>query len=195
MFKRISIRASLYFVAGLSVFLMLLLGGVNLYSLQRHSQALSNVYERAVVPSVVLSSIQKKFETLRFNMAAIMFDKVGFAEAQQQLDALKAEMPVLWQQFKDAKGGAFNPEEAKLVAAVDERMKAATPFFKLLDMAYSSKDKITARSVLDDDWPPVEEGILEPVTRLVAIQEVLVRRHMAKASRWRRGNAWWCLPR
>jgi len=42
--SRMSIRASLYFVAALSAFLMLLLGGVNLFSLQRNSQALSNVY-------------------------------------------------------------------------------------------------------------------------------------------------------
>lgn len=129
-----------------------------------------------MVPSAALNSIQKKFETLRFNMAAIMFDKVSFADANKQLNELKSDLPRLWQQFKLAKEGVFSDEEAKLVDAVDKQMNALPPFYKLLEMSYATSDKTMARSVLDDDWPPIEQNLLGPLTSLVTMQEQIVKK-------------------
>ncbi len=173
--RRFSIRASLYAVATLSALMLLLLGGVTLYNQQRHAQSLSDVYEHSVVPSRLLAAIQKQFETMRFNMAALMFDKVNFPDAKKHLGEVKSELPRLWQQFKDSKGAALSEEEAQLAAAIDKQMGALPPFYQLLDTAYSSTDKVMTRSILDDDWPPLELGILAPVSRLVEIQEELVK--------------------
>ena len=161
---RFSIRASLYSSAALTAVLLLLLGGVSLFNQQRNAQSLSDVYEHSVVPAKVLLSIQKRFETLRFNMAALMFDKVNFTDANKQLVEVKSELPRLWQQFKDIKNGTLSEEEARLAQTIEKQINALPSFYKLLDVAYSTTDKVMTRSILDDDWPPIEENLLAPFT-------------------------------
>jgi methyl-accepting chemotaxis protein len=108
-------------------------------------------------------------------MAAIMFDKVSYGDAGARLATTKASLPALWQQFKQAKGDRFSPEEQPLVDAVDRQLAASDGFYKLLEMAYANTDKIVVRSILDDDWPNVENNLLAPVQQLVKLQEARVR--------------------
>ncbi len=168
--NQLSIKASLVVGALISATIFFILAGVSLYSLHKSSNVLEGVYEHSVVPSAILGAIDKNLERIRFNMAAVMFDKVEFKQAEDHLDQVKTSLPDLWQKFKQARGTALSPEEKKLIEQGDKQLADFEPFYKLLKLAYSTRDKTMARSVLDDDWLKIEENLLKTVALLVDMQ-------------------------
>jgi len=175
MIRKPGIKASLFAGAILSAVVLCLLAAENLLVLHNSSAAMDAVYEQSVVPSSTLLDMERKLTETRFNMAAIMFDKVPFDQAELQLGEVKAALPALWQAFKQAKGAKLTEEEQRLISAIEGQMNALDPFYKLLATAYTSRDKIMARSILDDDWPPIEAGVLTPVTKLAALQKEKIK--------------------
>ncbi|MHB9117297.1 MAG: methyl-accepting chemotaxis protein [Burkholderiales bacterium] len=169
--NQLSIKASLIVGALISALIFFILAGVSLYSLHKSSNVLEGVYEHSVVPSSILGEIDKNLERVRFNMAAVMFDKVEFKQAEDQLDQVKTSLPDLWQKFKQARGSALSPEEKKLIEQGDKQLADFEPFYKLLKLAYSTRDKTMARSVLDEDWLKIEENLLRTVVLLVDMQK------------------------
>jgi methyl-accepting chemotaxis protein len=135
-----------------------------------------------VVPAATLMEMDKLLETARFNMAAVTFDKVSFAEAARQLAEVKGNLPRAWKDFKAQKAGRASAEEQRLIAAVDQRMDTLEPVYTYLQTAYASANKISTRSVLDDDWPEVEKNVLAPVLQLVKLQEHNVEATYTRAS-------------
>ncbi|MGD9787988.1 MAG: methyl-accepting chemotaxis protein [Sulfuricellaceae bacterium] len=168
---KLGIRGSLWTASLFSGAVLSLLAGENLYTLHQNAASLESVYLRSVVPASALLAIDKQLETSRFNMAAVTFDKVGFTDAARQLAEVKERLPQAWQDFKEAKRGRFTAEESALVATIDQHLATLEPVYKFLDTAYGSQDKIMTRSVLDDDWPKVEEGVLKPMSKLVELQQ------------------------
>lgn len=160
------LASSLFFAAIISI-----LAWENLYTLDQSNHALSRVYEHSVVPSSTLLEIGRLLEVTRFNMAAVTFDKVPFPEAKQQVDDVRKQLPAIWQRFKQAKSGDLSSKEQALAAGIDKQIVSLEPFYRLLDTAYDTRDKIMTRSILDDDWPPVAQQLLDPVNRLINIQE------------------------
>ena len=175
MIRKPGIKTSLFAGAILSAVILCLLAAENLLVLHNSAAAMDAVYEQSVVPSSTLLDMERKLTETRFNMAAVMFDKVPFDQAELQLGEVKATLPVLWQEFKQTKGAMLTEDEQHLISAIEGQMKALDPFYKLLETAYKSRDKIMARSILDEDWPPIEAGVLTPVTKLAALQKEKVK--------------------
>jgi len=173
--KSMGIKSSLWLTTLFFGLIALILALETLSALNLGSRALGNIYERSVVPASHLLEINKKLEALRFDMAAVMFDKVPFSDAAARVGDTKASLPLLWGKFKEAQNGQFGHDEQALVAAVDGQIGALEQFYKLLEVAYASSDKVMTRSILDDDWPPVEEKLLNPVLKLVKLQEEKVK--------------------
>ncbi|MBZ0104485.1 MAG: HAMP domain-containing methyl-accepting chemotaxis protein [Sulfuricella denitrificans] len=168
--KKPGIKTSLFTGALLTSVMLCILATENLLVLRKSDSAMQAVYEQSVVPSAALLEIDRKLKETRFNMAAVMFDKVAFGEASTQLSDVRSSLPKLWGSFKQAKYGHASELEQSQIDAIESRIKLLEPFCKLLETAYSSNDKIMARSVLDDDWPPIETGLLDPLKQLVQIQ-------------------------
>jgi methyl-accepting chemotaxis protein len=175
MIRKPGIKASLFAGAILSAVVLCLLAAENLLVLHNSAAAMDAVYEQSVVPSSTLLDMERKLTGARFNMAAIMFDKVPFDQAERQLGEVKAALPGLWQEFKRAKGANLTADEQRLISAIEGQMKTLEPFYKLLETAYTSRDKVMARAILDEDWPPIETGVLTPVTKLAALQQEKVK--------------------
>ncbi len=169
--KHLSIKTSLFIGAIITALIMAVLAVENLYVLRQGEQSLDTVYNHAVAPSSLLIDMERQLSRTRFNMAATQFDKVPFADAQKQLDQLMSNLPDQWKQFKQLKNGDLTAEESRLVAGVDKAMAELPNVVKMLSVSYGDHDKTMTRSVLDDDWPGVEAGVLQPVTRLIALQK------------------------
>lgn len=168
--KKPGIKSSLFAGALLTAIMLCVLAAENLLVLRNSDSAMQAVYEQSVVPSASLLEIDRKLKETRFNMAAVMFDKVDFEQAITQLADTRKNLPELWANFRLVKQGHANELEQSRIDAIESRIKTLEPFYKLLETAYSSHDKIMTRSVLDDDWPPIETGVLDPLKELVQIQ-------------------------
>lgn len=168
--KKPGIKSSLFAGALLTAIMLCVLAAENLLVLRNSDSAMQAVYEQSVVPSVSLLEIDRKLKETRFNMAAVMFDKVDFEQAITQLADTRKNLPELWANFRLVKQGHANELEQSRIDAIESQIKTLEPFYKLLETAYSSHDKIMTRSVLDDDWPPIETGVLDPLKELVQIQ-------------------------
>ncbi len=173
--KAMGIKGSLWLTTVISGLIAIILALETLFSLGIGSRALGNIYEHSVVPASHLLEINKKLEALRFDMAAVMFDKVPFKDAAARLEEAKSGLPVLWGKFKGAQNNQFAGDEKALVAVIDGQIGELGQFYKLLEVSYGSADKVMTRSILDDDWPPVEEKLLNPVLKLVKLQEEKVK--------------------
>ena len=171
MIKKPSIKTSLFAGAILTAVMLAVMAAENLLVLHNSDSSMTAVYEQSVVPSSVLLDMERKLTETRFNMAAVMFDKIMFDQAAKQLADFKASLPVLWSEFKKRKGDDLSAEEQSMVAAVDAQMKSMDGFYKFLEASHQMRDKTMVRSVLDDDWPPIETGILNPVSQLIALQK------------------------
>lgn len=173
--KRLNIKTSLFIGALITAVVLTVLATENLYVLHKSSAAMDAVYNQAVAPSGELIEMEKKLAQTRYNMAATMFDKVSFEDAGKQLEEVKATLPKRWDAFIKMKGDVLTEDEQKLVDRINSQMKALAPFYQLLAVAYSSRDKTMTRSVLDDDWPAVETELLAPLEQLVATQNMHIR--------------------
>lgn len=175
MIRKPGIKSSLFAGAILSAVVLCLLAAENLLVLNNSATAMNAVYEQSVVPSSSLLDMERKLTETRFNMAAIMFDKVPFEQAEMQLGEVKTALPNLWQGFKQAKGANLTADEQRLINSIEKQIISLEPFYKLLATAYTSRDKIMARSILDEDWPPIEAGVLAPLTQLAALQKEKIK--------------------
>ncbi|PWB52708.1 MAG: hypothetical protein C3F18_08010 [Nitrosomonadales bacterium] len=168
--KKPGIKASLFAGALLTAIMLCVLAAENLLVLRNSAASMQAVYEQSVVPSASLLEIDRKLKETRFNMAAVMFDKVSFEQAGTQLAEVRASLPALWDTFRQAKQGLASEPEQGQIEAIESQFKTLEPFYRLLETAYASHDKVMARSVLDDDWPAIESGVLNPLTQLVQLQ-------------------------
>jgi methyl-accepting chemotaxis protein len=168
--KKPGIKSSLFAGALLTAIMLCVLAAENLLVLRNSAASMQAVYEQSVVPSASLLEIDRKLKETRFNMAAVMFDKVSFEQASAQLAEVRASLPTLWSTFRHAKQGLAGELEQGQIDAIESQLKTLEPFYRLLETAYASHDKIMARSVLDDDWPAIESGVLNPLTQLVQLQ-------------------------
>ncbi len=169
--KQLSIKTSLFIGAIITALVLAVLAVENLYVLHRGEESMDTVYNRAVAPSSLLIDMERQLSRARFNMAATQFDKVPFTDAKNQLVQLMANLPSQWKQFKQLKNGDLTADETKLIAGIDKAMIELPNVVKMLSVSYDDHDKTMTRSVLDDDWPGVEDGVLKPITQLIALQK------------------------
>lgn len=176
--KHLSIKSGLVIGALITALVMSILAVQDLYVLGQGEKAMDSVYNQAVAPSSLLVDIERQLSRARFNMAASQFDKVSFNEAQSQLNQLMANLPKEWTQFKQLKNASLTPEEARLVTSVDKTLNELPNVVKMLSVSYADHDKMMTRSVLDDDWPGIENGVLVPVTQLIELQKTNIAAHV-----------------
>ncbi len=173
--KKPGIKSSLFTGALLTAIMLCVLAAENLLILRNSDSAMHAVYEQSVIPSTAMLEMDRKLKETRFNMAAIMFDKVTFEQAGLQLAELRSRLPSLWNSFKQIKQGHASELEQSQINAIELQIKTLESFYKLLETAYASHDKVMVRSILDDDWPPIETGVLEPLKQLLQLQNALIK--------------------
>ena len=167
-----TLKFKLFVIGGVALLVALLLVVVNIYSVNQGTQALATVYENQVKPAASLQSIDNLLKDVRFRMAAVLVDQMPVASSKKQVEEARQKVPEQWQQFKEkTKGNVFSAEAQKQIEKIDKQLLLLPEFLNKLSSAYADNDKNKIGSVLEDDWPLIQSGLLNPISTLVEFQQ------------------------
>ncbi len=154
------------------------LTAVNIYSVNKGISALSSVYEGQVEPAAALQEMAKDLLEVRFRMAGVLLDQMPGVGSSNQLKDAVANLPKQWTVFKDKTAGAPVSQAIKdLSTQIEKNLPLFLKFADKLTDAYSSsdKDKKALASLLEDDWPVIQGGLVKPLQRLIPEQDNAVK--------------------
>jgi len=172
-----SIRGKIILGGGAASLLLLVLLLTNLYSVKQGSAALASVYEHQVEPAAALENIDRDLKEVRFRMAGVLLDQMPSVGSRNHLKEVRERLPQEWAQFREqTREAAFSPEAKEAIAKIDKHLSSLPGFFDQLNQAYEQDDKTKISSLLEDDWPLVQGGILKPISILAPEQQAAVKR-------------------
>ncbi len=176
MLNNFSIKAKLFSSAILSVIIIISLAGVNFYSSRHSAAALLDVYENNVLPLGMLQSIDSTLKEVRFRMAGVLLDQMPIQGSRNNLKEAQEKIPKTWSSYKEKTAdSSMNAEEKELVEKIDKQIAVVLPFFDKLDKAYAAGDKPALTTLLEDEWPAIQGGVLKPIAQLIPLQETSVK--------------------
>ena len=176
MLNNLSIKMRLYINMGLALMVMLILTGVDLYSVRQGSSALESVYEHWVVPTSDLTAVDADLKDLRFRMAAYLVDQMPAVGNVNQLGEARMQVPERWKKYKAlTEQDKLNDEARELIGKIDNQIATLGPFLDKLEAAYRANRKAQVASMLENEWPQVHAGLLKPISSLLKTQEDAVK--------------------
>jgi methyl-accepting chemotaxis protein len=171
-----TIKAKMFFGGLLAALVSLILAGVNIYSVNRGTEALANVYEHQVEPASALQDIDRSLKEIRFRMAGFLLDQMPATGSKIHLKDARNVIPQSWATFKDkTAGNSFAPEAGEQIAKVEKHLGMLPQFLGKLEAAYAVEDKKVITELLEDEWPLFQAGLLKPVGQLVTVQQGAVK--------------------
>jgi methyl-accepting chemotaxis protein len=166
---RLSIRARLILVGGLSVSLLLLQAGLAEVAQRQSTAAFGDVRDHAVRPVLTINRIDAALKEVRFRMAGVALDIVSHAGALQHLKDVREQLPTLWREFL-ANHRAADDASRKTVDAIGKEIEALAPLFDQLQAAYAANDSAAVLAVLNEKWPRVNKNLVRPLGELIPVQ-------------------------
>lgn len=175
--RKLSIKGALYLGAALVVAVMLLLLAFSVFAVRHGTDTLSSVYERRVVPTAELLSIDAELKEVRFRMAAFLVDQMPAVGNQNQLAEARRNVAQAWHSFKRiAESSKRSPEAQDIIAQIDRNLVEAEDFFERLRAAYAEDDKARVRPLLEDEFPVIVwTPILKPISKLIPAEQAAVK--------------------
>jgi len=120
--------------------------------------------------------MDSRLKEVRFRMAGVLLDQMPTVGSMNHAKEAKEELPKLWAQFHEqTKGNQFTEEGQELIKKIDSKMASLNPFFDSLIAAYAAGDKARLTSLLEDEWPVVQGGVVKPLSQLLPIQEAAAK--------------------
>ena len=171
-----SIRMKVLSSAVLAALIILGMGGLNYYVIQKGIATLASVYENQVVPTISLHTIDSRLKEVQFRMAGVLLDQMPTVGSRNHLKEARVDLPKLWAHFREqTKGNHFSNEGQDLIDKIDKNLDSLNPFFDKLDAAYSAGDKNKLTGLLEDEWPTVQGGVVKPLSQLLPVQEAAAK--------------------
>ncbi len=171
-----SIRAKMLLGGVFAGLISLILVAVNIYSVNQGTEALANVYEHQVEPVSALQDIDRNLKEIRFRMAGVLLDQMPATGSKIHAREARANIPAQWALFKEkTRQNTFTKESFDQIEKIDKQLGLFPAFLDKLEAAYSSEDKKTIASMLEDEWPVIQSGLLKPVAQLVTVQQASVK--------------------
>jgi methyl-accepting chemotaxis protein len=177
-----SLKAKIILIGAISGLIGLILASGIVYSIMQGTKALAGVYENQVQPVSELQDIDRHLKEIRFRMAGVLLDQMPAAGSKNQLQEARAEIPEQWKKFKEQTANNQMSDEAKdFVAKIDKQLISLPDFFNKLNDAYSAGDKTKLTSLLEDEWPVYQGGLLKPISLLIPFQQAAVKQAYEKS--------------
>lgn len=183
MLNKLSIKFKLFASNLLAVLVILILSGVGIYSIQRGSADLSNVFENNVQPLGLLQEIDSLLKEVRFRLVAVPQEQMSIKGSRDQLAEARARLPKAWEEFNnhiDRKG--LENESLDIIEKIDGQIKTIDAFFAKLDGIYASENKNALLAPLQEEWPQINRNLLKPIAQLIPVQEEAVKKTYEKSS-------------
>jgi methyl-accepting chemotaxis protein len=170
MFKKWSIRRKLFSSVVMVLSGLVLMLGLNLYSVWVSKKALQATYESNVVPLLAIQEMDGLLKEIRFRMAGVLLDQLPTVGSKNHLDEARTRLPLRWKDYKEASGHDLTPETAELQDKVEKALPDLQAFMDKLGKAYSADDKKALHPLLEDEWPLIHSSLLKPLSLLIPAQ-------------------------
>jgi methyl-accepting chemotaxis protein len=160
----------------LAVIASLVLTIVDVYSVNKSSDALAYVYENQMQPATDLQEIDSAIKEIRFRMAGVLLDQMPAVGSRNHLKEVRGKILEDWDKFKKATSdNQFNEEAKAQITKIDKQIALLPPFLDKLDNAYSQNQKAILTSMLEDEWPAFHSGLIKPISLLLPEQQLAVK--------------------
>jgi methyl-accepting chemotaxis protein len=182
MLSKFTIKAQLLFGVILSVAIILILGGTNIFSIRQGSSALAEVYEKNVQPLILLQEMDALLKEVRFRMAAVPLDQMSIKGSHDQLKETQNRLPKIWSEFKTQLVGVkLEPAEQEAIEKIDKQFSGLYGLLQKLDGLYAAGNKDALLPPLQEEWPQVNRNMLKPIAQLISIQDAAVKKTYEKS--------------
>ncbi len=183
MLSKLSIKLKLIGSTLLAVFIILCLGAIGIYAVNKGSTALEEVYESNVQPLTLLQEIDALMKEVRFRMVAVPLEQMSIKGSKDQLQEARKRVPEAWSAFKDKLGHIqLDKDNTELVEKIGKQMESLDMFFAKLDGIYAAEDKNKLMAPLQEDWPGINRGILKPLAQLIPVLDSTVKTTYEKSN-------------
>lgn len=183
MLNNLSIKIKLFSSTLLAVLIILILSGMNIYSIHQGSSALADVYENNVQPLAQLQELDSILKEVRFRMVAVPLDQMSMKGSMDQLREAKTRVPQIWTEFKGKLAQVqLDKDNTELVEKIDKQIASIDGFFAKLEGIYASDKKDALLAPLQEEWPLINRNLLKPIAQLIPTQEAAVKLTYEKSS-------------
>ena len=171
------------FIAGLTILGLI---AISHFSYKEYDRTLAAVYEQNVLPSIALSRIDTSLKDIRFRLAGVLLKQISTTGSINQANEARENIPAIWKDYtRTASIGDFDADARVLLHQVDQKLPYLDAFLVRLVSAYQSDDLSALATLLEDDWPKIQLGIVKPIEKLEPIQAQRVKQaHEQAAALW-----------
>ena len=181
MFNKLTIRFQLIGLAVMTLVILVVLVGMNIYSIRQGSSALADVYENNVQPLMKLQEIDAILKEVRFRLVAVPLDQMSIKGSGDQLKEARSQVPKIWADFtRKVADSQVSAQDRELIAKIDKQITGLDPFFEKLDQIYAAGNKDALMAPLQEEWPQINRNLLKPVAQLIAAQDSAVKKTYEK---------------
>ncbi|MGC2324508.1 MAG: methyl-accepting chemotaxis protein [Terriglobales bacterium] len=171
-----TLRTKMWTAAALAALALAGLTAVDIYSVRQGIHALATVYEDQVKPVAAIQEMERDLKEVRFRMAGVLLDQMPAVGSSNQLKEAVSDLPKQWAIFQEKTGSNLvTPHAKELAAKIDKNMPLFLAFSEKLANAYSTSDKKALSSLLEDDWPTIQAGVVKPLEQLIPEQQNAVK--------------------
>jgi len=172
MFNKLTIRFQLIGLAVMTFVILVILVGMNIYSIRQGFSAVVNT----VQPLMKLQEIDVLLKEVRFRLAAVPLDQMSIKGSGDQLKEARSQIPKIWADFKRiAADSQLSAQDRELIAKIDKQITGLEPFFEKLNQIYAAENKDALIAPLQEEWPLIHRNLLKPVAQLIAAQDLAVK--------------------
>jgi methyl-accepting chemotaxis protein len=183
MLNNLTIKAKLFGMTVFTVVIILLLSGVNIYSIRQGSSALAHVYEDNVRPLALLQELENTLKEVRFRMVAVPLDQMSIKGSADQLKEAKTRVPQIWADFKlKLEDVQLDKDSRELIDKIEKQVSTIDVFFVKLDGIYASNNKDALLNPLQEEWPLINRNLLKPIAQLIPALETGVNQTYKQSS-------------
>ena len=171
-----TLMAKLMLAFSMAIITSLVLTAVDVYSVNKGSDALAHVYENQMQPAMALQEMDSAIKEIRFRMAGVLLDQMPAAGSRNQLKEVRGKIFDDWDSFKKATAGNnFDKEAQEQIAKIDKQIVLLPAFLDKLDSAYAADQKSLVAPMLEDEWPAFHSGLIKPIALLLPEQQLAVK--------------------
>lgn len=181
MLNKLTIKSQLIGAAIMTVAIVLLLVGMNVYSIRQGTAALADVYESNVQPLTLLQELDAVLKEVRFRLVAVPLDQMSIKGSGDQLKEAQTRVPQIWADFKHKVAASpVTAQDKELIDKIDKQIATLPSFFEKLDKIYAAGNKDALMAPLQEEWPQINRNLLKPIGQLIPAQEAAVKQTYEK---------------
>ena len=168
MLNSLSIKLKLFSSTLLAVVIIIVLTGMNIYSIRQGSSALADVYENNVQPLTLLQEMDSVLKQVRYSMVAVPLDQMSMKGSADQLKEARARVPKIWAEYKSKiENDKLDKDNKELVDKIDASITSIDTFFAKLEGIYAANNKDALLAPLQEEWPLINRNLLKPIAQLI----------------------------